>query len=83
MFGQGVGRQDGQRNGRIGVAGDRVGQFVGIDLAQGDSLAGRGARQAAGVGAGVGELQEVIVAGLVKPEHFLNLGLGLQKKILR
>ena len=40
VAGQGIGGQQRQGDGRVGVAGDRVGQAVGIDLAPGHRLAG-------------------------------------------
>ena len=81
-FGQGVGRQQRQRHGRIEIAGHRVRQLLGIDLAPGHRLLRRGPAQAAGVGAGVGDLQEVVVAALVQAQHFLDLRLGLQDEVL-
>src|ERR671927_1492608 len=60
-----VGGDDWQRDGRVHVADDRVGQALGIDLAPRDRLARRRAREAARVGARVGDLQEVVVPALV------------------
>ena len=67
---------------RIGVTGHRVGQLLGVDLAPGHRLAGRGAGEAAGVGPGVGDLEEVVVAALGQAEHFLDLRLGLEDEVL-
>ena len=83
MAGQGVGGQQRQGDRAVGVAGHRVGQLVGIDLAPGHRLAGRRAGEAAGVGAGVGDLEEVVVAALGQAEHFLDLRLGLEDEVLR
>ena len=67
----------------IDVAGHGVGQLLGIDLAPGHRFARRRSAEAAGVGAGIGELQEEVVPRFVEAEDFLNLRLGLQQKILR
>ena len=82
MAGQGVGGQERQGDRRVGVAGHRVGQRLGIDLAPGHRLAGRRAREAAGVGAGVGDLEEVVVTALGQAEDFLDLRLGLEDEVL-
>src|SRR5436189_168530 len=39
--------------------------------------------EAAGVGAGVGDLEEIIVTALGQAEDFLDLRLGLQDEVLR
>src|SRR5437867_7507838 len=72
-----------RRDGAVGVDHDGVGELVRIDLAPGNRL-GRGrARQAARIGAGVGDLDEVVVAAVGQTEDLLDLRLGLQDEILR
>src|SRR5215204_1189431 len=80
---QRVGRDDRQRDGRVHVADDSIGQTLWVNLAPRDGLARRRARQTAGVRTRVGDLQEVVVAALVYAEHFLNLRLGLEHEVLR
>ena len=79
---QGVGREQRQAHGVVHVADHGARQHVGVDLAPGHRFARRGAGESAGVGAGVGELQEVVVAPLVDAEHFLDLRLGLEQEVL-
>ena len=58
------------------------GSWSGSTLPQVIASCGVAPLKAAGVGAGVGDLQEVIVAALVQAEHFLNLRLRLQHEVL-
>src|SRR6266516_5803999 len=58
-------------------------QLIRIDLPPAHRLGGRGAREAARVGAGVGDLEIVVVAFLADAEDFLDLRFGLQHEVLR
>src|SRR5256714_9201767 len=60
-----VGRDDGQRYGRINITHDRVRQTVWINLAPRDRLARRCATEAPCVGPRVRDLQKIVVAALV------------------
>ena len=80
--GKDVGGEQGQGDDGIGVADHGIGQLIGIDLAPAHGLARRRAAEPAGVGAGVGDLQEVVVAAFIDAQHFLDLGLGLEDGVL-
>src|SRR5437868_42174 len=58
-----------------------AGELVGIDLAPAHRLGRRRARQAAGVGAGIGDLQVVVVALLTDAQDLLDLRLRLEHEI--
>ena len=58
------------------------GSWSGSILPQLTASAGRRAGEAAGVGARVGHLEEVVVAPLVDAEHLLDLRLGLEHEVL-
>src|SRR2546423_5652289 len=60
-----VGRDDGQRDGRINITHDRVRQAVWINLSPRDCLPRRRTGKAPSVGPGVRDLQKVVVAALV------------------
>src|SRR5213082_296171 len=57
-------------------------ELVGVDFAPAHRLGGRRPRQAARVGASVGDLQVVVVALLADAQDFLDLRLRLQHEIL-
>src|SRR5205823_6014547 len=82
-FAQRVGGDERQRNRRVHVADDAIGQGVGINFSPAPGFGGRRAAQAAGVGARVGALQKIVVPALLDAHDFLNLRLGLQNEILR
>src|SRR4029077_2252533 len=63
-------------------ADDRPREVVGVDLAPAHRLRGRRPRQAARVGAGVVDLQVVVVALLADAQNLLDLRLGLEHEIL-
>src|SRR2546423_13400654 len=62
----------------VEVADHGARQLVRVDLAPAHRFRGRGPQQAAGVGAGVGDLQVVVVALLADAQDLLDLGVGLQ-----
>src|SRR5439155_1182668 len=82
MVGERVGGEQRERDGRVAVADDGVGQAVGVDLAPAHGLARRRAREAARVDARVGELDVVVVPLLLDAEHLLHLRLGLEDEVL-
>src|SRR2546430_2189883 len=59
-----------------------AGELVGIDLAPAHRLGRRRARQAAGVGAGIGGLQVIVVGLLPYAQDLLDLRLRLENEIL-
>ncbi len=82
MAGQYVGCQQRECDCRIGVASHGIGQALRVDFAPCHRLAGGRAREPAGVGPRVGDLEKIVVTALGEAEDLLNLGLGLQDKIL-
>src|SRR5262245_9856302 len=66
----------------IEVAGDGIRELFRINLPPSHGLLWRRAGQAARVGTGIRNLQEVVVATLREAQDFLNLRLRLQNKIL-
>src|SRR6266571_8601568 len=81
--GERVRSQNREAHGVVEVAHHGPGQLVRIDLPTAHRLGGRGAREAARVGPGVGDLEIVVVALFADAEDFLDLGLGLQHEVLR
>src|SRR5207302_7497104 len=66
----------------IHVANHRPRELVGVDLAPAHRFGGCRPRQSAGVGAGIGDLQVVVVALLADAQDLLELRLRLQHEIL-
>src|ERR1041385_6362630 len=81
-LGESVRRDDGKADGVVEVTDHGAGELVGVDLAPAHRLGGRRSRQAAGVGAGVGDLQVVVVPLLADAQDFLDLRLRLQHEVL-
>src|ERR1041384_4161947 len=80
---QGVRGNQWQRDSRVDVTHNGVGKLLWIDFAPTDRFGRGGTAEAAGVGTGVGDLEEVVVPFFAEAKHFLNLWLGLQHEVLR
>src|SRR5689334_8832619 len=78
----GVRGQQREGEGGVGVDHDGVVEQVGLDLAPGDRLRGRRAREAAPVRRVLGDLDEVVVSTLVDAKHLPELRLRLEVKVL-
>src|SRR3989440_13107301 len=81
-LGEGVRGHDRKADGVVEVTHHGAGELVGIDLAPAHRLGRRRAREAAGVGAGIGDLQVVVVALLADAQDLLDLRLRLEHEIL-
>src|SRR5437879_10065225 len=80
-LGERVRRDDRKADRVVEVANHGARELVGIDFAPAHRLGGRRPRQAARVGASVGDLQVVVVALLADAQDFLDLRLGLQQEL--
>src|SRR5690349_17623212 len=74
-LGERVRRHDREADRVVEVADHGAREPLGVDLAPAHRLGGRRSRQPAGVGAGIGDLQVVVVALLADPQDFLDLRL--------
>src|SRR6266516_5524952 len=81
-LGERVRRDDGKADRVVEVTNHGARELVGVDLAPAHRLGGRRSRQAARVGAGVGDLQVVVVPLLADAQDLLDLRLRLQHEVL-
>src|SRR6266496_1737485 len=81
-LGERVRREDGKADRVVEVTNHGARELVGVDLAPAYRLGGRRSRQAARVGAGVGDLQVVVVPLLADAQDLLDLRLRLQHEVL-
>src|SRR5256884_5606083 len=80
-LGERVRGHDRKADGVVEVTNHGAGELVGVDLAPAHRLGRRRARQAAGVGAGIGDLQVVVVAFFTDAQDLLDLRLRLEHEI--
>ena len=80
--GNGVGRDQRHCNRRVTVADDRPRQLIRIHLPPAHRFAGCCAGQATGVGAGIGNLQKVVMPLFGNAQNLLKLRFGLEDEIL-
>src|SRR5689334_9312993 len=81
-LGERVRGDDREADGVVEVADHRAGELLGVDLAPAHGLGRRRPREPAGVGAGIRDLQVVVVALLADAQDFLDLRLRLEHEIL-
>lgn len=78
-----ISRQQGQDHRAIDITNNAVGQLLGVNFAPGHGFAGGGTRESTGIGARIGELDEVVVAFFGDAHDFLELGLSLEDEVFR